>query len=247
MNDRIPEKSLSDEAKAVLLAHSWPGKVRSLQNEMSRATIIVEGDVIGANDLSFFGKAEAISSTSTKIEDIIRKISRLKEVPKIDDLYAICMRYVIGYTLEENEFSKERTARFLGVNANTLSSRISTYFSVTHLNRGEIEFAIAQWNEVKIDIPELPFLEEIVREVIRGKVASTNCVGEIDNIFYRAKIYALKESLIENNFVQAYAAKSLGIHATTVSKFIKENPELKAWIDKQRSGQSGSSMSLQAV
>lgn len=247
LTDRILQKQLSDEAKVSLLGYNWPGNVRSLENEMNRATIIVDGDIIGAEDLSFFGKADALSSNANKIDDIILKISRLNEFPKIEELYNLCIRYVIGYSLEENKFSKERTSRFLGINVNTFSSRISVYFDLEKTNRNETETAIAQWNQEKIDIPELPFLEEIVREVIRGRVISTNCIGEIDNIFYQAKTLALKETLIENKFVQAYAAKSLDIHPTTVSTFIKSNPELKEWIDKARASHNQSPRPLQIV
>lgn len=43
---------LTDGAEKVLVAASWPGNVRQLQNEMQRAAALCDGSRIGASDLS---------------------------------------------------------------------------------------------------------------------------------------------------------------------------------------------------
>jgi DNA-binding NtrC family response regulator len=47
-----PLKRLSEEARRVLEEYHWPGNVRELRNLMERATILVPGEEIGAEDLA---------------------------------------------------------------------------------------------------------------------------------------------------------------------------------------------------
>ena len=46
-----PQLSLSDAARAKLLAYDWPGNVRQLRNVIDSAVVMAEGDVIEASDL----------------------------------------------------------------------------------------------------------------------------------------------------------------------------------------------------
>ena len=43
-----PQARLGDDALAALLAYPWPGNIRELRNEISRAVALTDGDVIGA-------------------------------------------------------------------------------------------------------------------------------------------------------------------------------------------------------
>jgi DNA-binding NtrC family response regulator len=231
--DRVPQKKLSENAKAVLIEYDWPGNLRELQNEMIHATVMAEGAMIEAYDMSFVNKPCSPAQDFNHTESI-SQISQLKEFPKIDRLYAICMRYVIGKALEENDSSKEKTARFLGINVNTLTGKISSNFYISQTTLTEIRTAVEEWNKIKGDIPELPFIAEMVRVVIEGRDTSTNIIDEIDKIFYQAKIFALRQSLIENDFVQTHVATAVKIHPTTVTKFIRENQDLREWVDAKR-------------
>lgn len=47
----LPMRDLSDEALAVLLAHSWPGNIRQLQNAIIRAAVLCPGTLIEVDDL----------------------------------------------------------------------------------------------------------------------------------------------------------------------------------------------------
>jgi|SRR5882724_5533872 len=42
------EPGLSREARDLLVAHSWPGNIRELQNALERALILAEGELISA-------------------------------------------------------------------------------------------------------------------------------------------------------------------------------------------------------
>jgi len=46
-----PVKQLGRDAVHALEAHSWPGNVRELRNVMERATLLADGDVLGAEDI----------------------------------------------------------------------------------------------------------------------------------------------------------------------------------------------------
>lgn len=231
--DRLHQKSLSKFAKEALITHEWPGNLRELQNEMIGATVMVDGEVIEASDLSFFDKPHTPAQALNHFRSM-SGISELKEFPKIDRLYAICMRYVIGNALEGNNFGKEKTARFLGINVNTLTGKISSNFYISQASVSETRNAVEEWNGMKVNMPEIPLIEEMVREVIEGRDTSTSIIDEIGKIFHQAKILALKQSLIENNFVQARAATAVKIHSATVTKFVNENQDLREWLDTNR-------------
>jgi len=52
-------KTLSDAARAALLAHEWPGNVRELQNRIARAMAVSSGDTLTPADLGLAADAEA--------------------------------------------------------------------------------------------------------------------------------------------------------------------------------------------
>lgn len=46
-----PVKKISESAELILNAYAWPGNVRELENLMERLSVMVDGDVINADDL----------------------------------------------------------------------------------------------------------------------------------------------------------------------------------------------------
>lgn len=56
--------TLTDAARAALLAYSWPGNVRELAHAMERAVVLSRGDTIDAGDLGVFGLGEAAASVA---------------------------------------------------------------------------------------------------------------------------------------------------------------------------------------
>ena len=51
----VPAKRISREAVRRLAAHPLPGNVRQLEHVLMNACVMVEGDVIDADDLALFG------------------------------------------------------------------------------------------------------------------------------------------------------------------------------------------------
>jgi DNA-binding NtrC family response regulator len=59
-NERLKKtiSGISDEALAVLEAHSWPGNIRELENVLERTILFTKGDRIERSDLQLGGTAE---------------------------------------------------------------------------------------------------------------------------------------------------------------------------------------------
>ncbi len=58
VTEQRPGIKLSEEALNWLTSYSWPGNVRELQHVLSRAVLLVEGDVIEASDLARWARGE---------------------------------------------------------------------------------------------------------------------------------------------------------------------------------------------
>ena len=95
--------SLTDEARAALMAYSWPGNVRELRNVLERATILSDECVIGRRHLSLHEKTATIASPN--------------------DLGAR-ERQTIANVLRQTGWNKSKTARQLGLTRTQLYVRL---------------------------------------------------------------------------------------------------------------------------
>lgn len=103
----MPEKTLSAEAAEALTEHPWPGNVVELENAIDRAVILTAGRTkIAREDLP-----NAISSISEHVGNVHHD-----EVMPIAELER---RYVLE-VLERYNGNRTRTAKALGIGANTL-------------------------------------------------------------------------------------------------------------------------------
>jgi len=62
----MPGRRLSGDARERLLAHSWPGNIRELDNLIQRSLILAQGDEVTANDLAF---EPDVATTGGSIDD----------------------------------------------------------------------------------------------------------------------------------------------------------------------------------
>ncbi len=100
---------LSEEAFRFLIKYDWPGNVRELENAIERAVVITKGRIVLLEDLPGPIRAEGEFKPASNMQ--------LREVEKEHVLNA----------LELNNWNITRTAKILGIDRNTLSSKIKKY------------------------------------------------------------------------------------------------------------------------
>jgi two-component system nitrogen regulation response regulator GlnG len=123
------KKELSKEAKDLLLRYNWPGNVRELENAIRRACVLSNGTVIEKRDLLL----EEANSFSIKefLEDKLKRY--LKEMTKLENcnLYETVISEVekalIRIVLNETGGNQLKAAKTLGINRNTLRTKIKEY------------------------------------------------------------------------------------------------------------------------
>jgi two-component system nitrogen regulation response regulator NtrX len=122
-------KRLAPGAKTVLQQYSWPGNVRELRNVMERLVIMVTGDVISADDLSFMDYR-----SSTLVSDLELGSPRLT----LHEAREQFERDFILRTLEEQQGNMSRTAEVLGVERSNLYRKMRA-FGIAPSRRAEEE------------------------------------------------------------------------------------------------------------
>jgi DNA-binding NtrC family response regulator len=125
----LGRKELSKDAKAYLLKYEWPGNMRELQVTIGRAMILCRGSVLDKRDL-VMADIDACS-----IRDFLEeKLKRfLKEMTKLEtcNLYHTVLseaeRSLVAIVLKETGGNQLKAAKTLGINRNTLRSKIKEY------------------------------------------------------------------------------------------------------------------------
>ena len=123
------DKEFSREAKALLLKHDWPGNVRELENVIKRACVLSTGATIETKDLLIE------EDNSYSIKDFLEEKLKhyLKDMTNISNcnLYSTVLSEVekalISLVLKETNGNQLKTAKVLGINRNTLRSKIKEY------------------------------------------------------------------------------------------------------------------------
>ncbi|MDH5500746.1 MAG: sigma-54 dependent transcriptional regulator [Gammaproteobacteria bacterium] len=102
--------SLGEDARSALLAYSFPGNVRELENMLERAVTLCMGGVITANDLNMRDPSEPGTATAP--------LGKLGE--QVDDV----QRQAIVDALEKTRYNKTAAAKLLGLSFRQLRYRI---------------------------------------------------------------------------------------------------------------------------
>ncbi|MBW8191653.1 PEP-CTERM-box response regulator transcription factor [Neiella marina] len=103
----------TEEARAALMAHNWPGNIRELQNKIKSAVIMAEGKQISDLDLMLMPATEESSLRQMPLN--------LKQVREAAEKHAINR----ALTMADGNMSK--TAELLGVTRPTLYSLMDKY------------------------------------------------------------------------------------------------------------------------
>jgi DNA-binding NtrC family response regulator len=128
-----PVKRLGADAREALESHSWPGNVRELRNVMERATLLVEGDVIGVRDIGMSeGEKVGRSGTASSIRPSGLPTFPPSAAPSLGTIslpaggltLSEIEREAIRLTMIHTAGNLSAAARILGISRPTLTRRL---------------------------------------------------------------------------------------------------------------------------
>jgi len=131
----ISHKRIADEAMAVLVAHSWPGNVREMENSIKRAVILSNDPLLTAADfdgLTISVGEKPAGAQEASLEALVDAKLRVcfSNIEKLDsgDIHAMVLEQVerplLRFILEKTRWNQVKAADILGINRNTLRKKI---------------------------------------------------------------------------------------------------------------------------
>ncbi len=129
-----PVKQCSPEAVRMLTNYPWPGNVRELENTIKRAVILSSDPLLTVADFSSLPtqKAGNVRNEELSLEALveIKLRASLENIEKMEtgDLHGMVLaqveRPLIRFVLEKTRGNQVRAADILGINRNTLRTKI---------------------------------------------------------------------------------------------------------------------------
>src|SRR5205809_2472619 len=124
---------VSDDARDLLVRHSWPGNGRELENALLRPAVLTGGRALVPEDFAPPGPPRQPAGDALPLEEAVRR--RLAELLAADatalpsDLHALLIsaveRPLIEVVLERAGGNQVKAAEMLGINRNTLRKKIT--------------------------------------------------------------------------------------------------------------------------
>lgn len=115
-------QGVSPAAMAVLQGYAWPGNIRELRNTVERAMILVDGEVIGEEQLP-------PDMPASRPEAATLRVPLGLHIDKVEKEYILA-------SLQRNGGNKARTAEILGISEKTLYNKLNRYAAEAR-SRGE--------------------------------------------------------------------------------------------------------------
>ncbi|MCU0328058.1 MAG: sigma-54 dependent transcriptional regulator [Chitinophagales bacterium] len=203
--NKVPLKSLTQDANNLLLNYRWPGNVRQLKSVAEQVNLMVESQYITAEDLSLF------------LPEIHTNLAQIPNNQRNSDfnMYSNEVLFKILFDLKQDMHElKSAFIELLKRQSNSDSRAISSYHSdqdlnvQNHITTNSHEFATSIIAPISTLDPNLKQLEDEFQE--------TNL-----NLSDIEKIYILK-ALERNKGKRKYAAEDLGISERTLYRKIIE-------------------------
>jgi formate hydrogenlyase transcriptional activator len=116
-----PVRGVSEEAMKRMLAYSWPGNIRELQNVLARAGVLATGPILGADSISL--APEPASSNAPREIPVLEPPAERQEEASLEAAERRHIISVLGkahWVLE----GPRGAAKILGLHPNTLRSRM---------------------------------------------------------------------------------------------------------------------------
>lgn len=122
------DKELSKEARAVIQKYDWPGNVRELENVIKRSCVLSSGTTIEKKDLLIEENSYSIKEfLEEKLKRYLHDMTKVTNCNLYDTVLSEVEKALIIIVLRETQGNQLKTAKVLGINRNTLRTKIKEY------------------------------------------------------------------------------------------------------------------------
>jgi DNA-binding NtrC family response regulator len=126
---------ISPGAMKTILAYSWPGNVRQLENVLKRAMVLCQGEWILEDQLVLekgWDKGGLEETTGGKpvenlLDILFEELSRRGASPGEPDLLSVIEKGMILRALQKKRGNQVQAAQLLGMNRSTLRGKMDKY------------------------------------------------------------------------------------------------------------------------
>ena len=134
-----PKGTISPEAFKLLMVYDWPGNVRELENSLKRALVMCAGQVLLPEHFAELVGGPTVSSTQapTGFESrlaalMLERVDEFIESGDASgslhaDIRAAVEKPLFEFILERTGWNRKKAAEILGINRNTLHSKMEEY------------------------------------------------------------------------------------------------------------------------
>ncbi len=124
----LPERALSEEARAELVRAPWPGNVRELENTLHRAVLLSSGTTIGVDEIRMpdgqsLSEAASATSLAAQARDTAETVTRSLVGSTVADVE----RTLILDTLDHCLGNRTHASNILGISIRTLRNKLNQY------------------------------------------------------------------------------------------------------------------------
>ncbi len=119
-------KILSKDTEEYLIAYDWPGDEKELEIAVKKACVISDGTTLEIEDFDLkHRQARSIGKfVESKLKGFMRNINRFEEFNLYDMVIPEVEKSLIMMVLNETKGNQIRAARLLGINRNTIRTKI---------------------------------------------------------------------------------------------------------------------------